>query len=43
MKLFLIGIFVILGLNSCASHTDKGYYKRANKASEKALQGLDKE
>jgi len=43
MKLLWIGILVMLGLNSCSSHVDKGYYERANKANEKALERLDKE
>lgn len=33
----------MLSFSACASHRDDGYYDRANKASEKALNKLDKE
>jgi len=36
MKIVLMSIMFILGLNACASHSDNAYYDRANKASEKA-------
>ena len=32
-----------MSFTACASHQDNGYYDRANKASEKALEKLDRE
>ena len=43
IKLFLISFMMLVAFNACASHQDKGYYNRANKASEKALDKLDRE
>ena len=43
IKLFLISVMMLVTLSACASHQDKGYYNRANKASEKALDKLDRE
>ena len=45
MKLLLPTIFIILavGFSACSTHQDDNYYDRANKASEKSLQGLEKE
>jgi len=37
------GLALIVMCNACASHQDDGYYKRANQASEKALDKLDRE
>ncbi len=34
---------MLIVFSACASHQDKGYYNRANKASEKALDKLDRE
>jgi len=42
VKIFLVAIFVILGLSACASH-DNSYYDRANKANDKAQIDLEKE
>jgi len=43
-KSLLLVILVIIGnFTGCASHQDDGYYDRANKASEKALEKLDRE
>lgn len=39
--LFIIFIFGIF--SGCAQHHDDSYYDRANKASEKALEKLDRE
>jgi len=41
----LIGLVCMTAFNACASHKykDKNYYERANKASEKALDKLDRE
>jgi hypothetical protein len=43
MKILLVSLFVVFGFNACASHQDSGYYNRANTASEKALDKLDRE
>ncbi len=45
MKIFLIASFIILGVSfsSCSTHQDDNYYDRANKASEKSLNNLNKE
>ena len=45
MKLLTPIIFIILVItgNACSTHTDDNYYDRANKASEKSLNRLDKE
>ena len=42
MKILLILIFILFGLGACASK-DKNYYNRANMASQKALDGLQKD
>jgi len=46
IKVF-IGLLSLVALNACATHTknkyDKNAYDRANKASEKALDKLDRE
>ena len=42
-SLLLIILVVVGSFSACASHKDDGYYNRANKASEKALQKLDRE
>ena len=43
VKVFLV-VSVFAGIfTGCASHQDNGYYERANKASEKALEKLDRE
>jgi len=43
MNGIILMILVVFVSSGCSSHADKGYYKRANKASEKALNTLDKE
>jgi len=43
MKYMIIGLFVLFGLNACTNHTDDGYYNRANHASEKAHDKLDRD
>jgi len=45
VKIVFIGLVCIVAFNACASHKykDKNYYDRANKASEKALDKLDRE
>lgn len=44
MKYFLIGLIVLSGFVGCASkHNPNGSYERANAASEKAHEKLDKE
>lgn len=45
MRLIITTVFIILGVSfsACATHQDDNYYDRANKASEKSLEGLDKE
>jgi len=42
MRIFLLGVFIIIGLNACASHKDDAYYDRANKANDKAQIDLNK-
>ena len=42
-NIIVINMFIMLSFSACTSHQDNGYYKRANKASEKALNKLDKE
>jgi len=42
-NLLWVILVVVSSFNACASHQDDGYYDRANKASEKALEKLDKE
>ncbi|WP_269138896.1 hypothetical protein [Sulfurimonas hydrogeniphila] len=39
----LVLLLAVVSFSGCVSHQDKGYYERANKASEKALQKLDRE
>ncbi len=41
--LLLLMVIIVAGFTGCASHQDDGYYDRANKASEKALEKLDRE
>jgi hypothetical protein len=44
MKYLLVSLFVMIGMSACsAKHNPNGSYERANAASEKAHQGLDKE
>lgn len=45
VKMILIGAVCMTAFSGCASHQykDKNYYDRANKASEKALDKLDRE
>ncbi len=45
MKIILFASFIILGISfsACSTHSDDNYYDRANKASEKSLNNLDKE
>jgi len=40
-----VGLVCLVAFSACTTHTykDKNYYKRANKASEKALDKLDRE
>ena len=41
---FMLVVFVVMSsFSGCASHQDDGYYERANSASEKALEKLDRE
>ncbi len=42
-SLILVILVVVGSFTGCASHQDDGYYDRANKASEKALEKLDRE
>ena len=42
-SLLFIALIVIGIFSGCASHQDDGYYERANKASQKALEKLDRE
>ena len=43
MKYIIVSLFIVLGLSACSTHNPNGSYERANTASEKALDGLDKE
>ena len=45
VKMILIGVVCMTAFSACVSHKyeDKNYYDRANKASEKALDKLDRE
>jgi hypothetical protein len=45
MKFLIATIFVVLAIfvSSCSTHYDDNYYERANRASEKSLNNLDKE
>ena len=45
MKLLISTAFIILaiGISACSTHTDDNYYDRANKASEKSLDGLERD
>ena len=45
MKFLITIVFIILafGMSACSTHQDDNYYDRANKASEKSLNKLDKE
>lgn len=40
---FIVSMVIVYSFTACASHQDDGYYDRANKASEKALEKLDRE
>ena len=42
LKIIYISLFVIFGLSACATH-NVAYYDRANNASEKSLDGLDRD
>ncbi len=42
-NLVFVGLVVIGIFSGCSSHQNDGYYDRANKASEKALDKLDRE
>jgi len=42
MRTILISFIMMLGLSACASK-DVKYYERANSASEKSLNGLEKD
>ena len=42
-SLLLIILLAVGSFIGCASHQDNGYYDRANKASKKALDKLDRE
>ena len=42
MQIIFINLLLVFGLNACISH-DAVYYERANNASEKSLDGLDKD
>ena len=42
MKILLLSLFVVLGFSACATHDD-GYYDRANNASQKSLDGLERD
>jgi len=44
MKIFLLSIFVVLGLSTvgCSTHNDN-FYDRANSASEKSLESLERD
>ena len=44
MKFLISMIFIVLAItiSACVTHSDKSYYDRANKASEKSLRELDK-
>ena len=43
VKIVLVGFMFMTAFNACTSHQENGYYDRANKASEKALDKLDRE
>ena len=45
MKLLITTAFIILGVSfsACSTHQDDNYYDRANKASEKSLNGLERD
>jgi len=44
MKWIFLALLVMLSLNACAAkHNPNGSYERANSASEKALESLDRE
>ena len=43
MKYIIVSLFVVFGLNACVNHTDDGYYDRANSASEKAHDKLNRD
>jgi len=45
MKLLMTTMFIILsfGFSACSTHQDDNYYDRANKASEKSLNGLERD
>ncbi len=42
MKTLFVGIVILLGLSACSTHKDN-FYDRANNASEKSLNGLEKD
>ena len=45
MKFLISAIFIILGVafSACSTHQDDNYYDRANRASEKSLEGLERD
>jgi len=44
VKYLFLSLFIVVGFNACsAKHNPNGSYERANAASEKAHQRLDKE
>jgi len=43
MKFLLLSAFLILGFNACAEKKEVKFYDRANKASEKSLNGLERD
>ena len=43
VKIILVGLLCVTAFSACASHQENGYYDRANNASEKALDKLDRE
>ncbi|MEA1982667.1 MAG: hypothetical protein U9N39_03890 [Campylobacterota bacterium] len=42
MKIFVLGLFIILGLSACATKKDVPFYDRANSANDKAVSDLEK-
>ena len=43
MKILFISLLIVVGFNACSSHNPNGSYERANAASEKAHEKLDRE
>jgi ABC-type cobalt transport system substrate-binding protein len=42
-ELLLAMILFLIGFSACSTYVDDGYYERANKASEKSLDKLDRD